>query len=83
MCDWKKSGWKRIDPRIRDKLDELQANGIRTLGSCCGHGKYPRTIGVKHDRQNIDLQSGTLIPRIRRFYRKDPEGMYYIPEVMR
>jgi len=30
-----------------------------------------------------DLVSGTRIPRRRNFYRRDADGFYYIPEVVR
>ena len=70
-----------IDPTIKPEVDALQARGIKTLASCCGHGKYPKTIVIERNGQNIEYFSGIVIPRKRRFYRKDSEGIYYIPEV--
>ena len=53
-----------------------------TLGSCCGHGKYHMTVVVKNKHGLIyDLISNKVIPRKRRFYKRDDEGYYYIPEV--
>ena len=57
--------------------------GFKTLASCCGHGKYQMSIIVKTQRgQVIDLLSGFEIPRKKRFYVKDKEGYYYLPEVV-
>jgi len=54
----------------------------RTLGSCCGHGKYPMTVVVTRGYGNpIEYFSQIEIPRKRRFYKKDKKGYYYIPEV--
>lgn len=70
---------------------------VRIVASCCGHGKYPMTILIKgkpnnglfrnpfaKDAKDIvqDLVSGLIIPRKKRFYVKDKEGYYYIPEVV-
>jgi len=54
-----------------------------TLASCCGHGKYPETIVVKTIYGMFEWNSGVKIPRKKRFYIKDSEGIYYIPEVMK
>lgn len=56
---------------------------MKTLGACCGHGKYPLTIIVQNnDRVIFELVSGIIIPRQKRFYIKDEEGVYYVPEVV-
>lgn len=54
------------------------------LACCCGHGKYPMTIVGKGGYSGTvkELLSGTEIPRTKRFYVKDSEGFYYIPEVL-
>ena len=71
-----------IDECISDLIENLNEVGIKTLASCCGHGKYPATILIKATHLNfpIEIKSGILIPRKRNFYRKDDEGFYYIPE---
>ena len=58
-----------------------------TLGCCCGHGKYPMTIVIqgKYGRKHgfvKELFSNITIPRKKRFYKKDSEGYYYIPETL-
>jgi len=63
-----------------------------TVASCCGHGKYPITIiakyriyknkrGLEKEWQYYEVLSDTELPRKRRFYKKDKQGYYYIPEV--
>lgn len=69
-------------------IDYLKAYNIPVMACCCGHGKYKPTIvvswyemGSKHPI-NMELLSMTKIPRKKRFYKKDKEGFYYIPEVI-
>ncbi len=81
MCNWIKDGDSRIDPCMRPLIKELQQKGITTLGSCCGHGKYPPTVVIERDGAHVELFSGAVIPRARRFYMRDGDGVYYIPEV--
>jgi hypothetical protein len=62
---------------------------------CCGHGKYSPTIvvtdysrGIKtlegeYYYKTFDFLSGVEIPRKKRFYKKDKDGYYYIPEVVK
>lgn len=73
------------------KVDQLMANligiinhtSLKTLGCCSGHGKYPMTIIVRQlNGDIIDLVSGRQIPRKKRFYVKDNEGFYFIPETL-
>ena len=82
MCKWNKWGDTRIDPCIRKLINSLNNHGTKTLASCCGHGKYDMSIIVKYnDNEVFDLISDTNIPRKRRFYKRDKQGVYYIPEV--
>ena len=69
----------RIDKCLRHLIKYIRPE---TCGSCCGHGKYHLTILVKDDYGNIwDIVSDTIIPRTRRFYKKDKNNFYFIPEV--
>ncbi|MDP4039850.1 MAG: hypothetical protein Q8P57_04710 [Candidatus Pacearchaeota archaeon] len=53
-----------------------------TYACCCGHGKYPMTIIVKNIKSEfVEIVSGKKIPRKKRFYLKDKQGYYYIPEL--
>lgn len=71
-----------VDKCMVELISFLSRKGIKTFACCCGHGKYAKTI-VSYSRKRgfFDLISGVMIPRIKRFYKKDEEGFYYIPEV--
>lgn len=94
MC--KKTNYKtcntRIDKCIKPFIDWLNNKHI-VVACCCGHGKYPMTIIVK---EGIDMPIGQnnlivfreiisqkIIPRTSRFYVRDKQGYYYIPEVIK
>ena len=74
----------QIDKCIRPFIKWLQNKHV-TVGSCCGHKKYPLTVVVREKENNKiiyrEIVSQKIIPRTRRFYRKDDKGYYYIPEV--
>ena len=82
MCKKLKGCGRKIDPCMANAIFRMQQYGIKTLGSCCGHGKYPMSIVVR-DRQGIyELFSDAEIPRKTRFYRRDKDGHYFIPEAL-
>ena len=84
MCKWVVSGANRIDPCMRWKIEMLNNHLFLNtpVACCCGHGNYPETIVVKNREREIwELNSGIKIPRKKRFYRRDSEGYYFIPEV--
>jgi len=60
------------------KLIEIanEWGGAETVSSCCGHGRYPHTVGYRGSKQ-INL------PRKRKFYKKDKNGYYFIPETLK
>ena len=63
-------------------IHRLNVLGVKTLASCCGHGKYPKTVVCQADGMlPVELFSGEIINRKRKFYKRDKEGFYYIPEV--
>ena len=89
MCKLnKKSGLKRIDPCMKNFIETLNIllknSDLEIVACCCGHYKYPMTIVVKHRTTNksYDLISSKTIPRKKKFYKKDKQGYYYIPEVI-
>ena len=83
MCKKKQFKYcpSEIDECMRNFIKNLNYFNIKTLASCCGHGKYPMTIIVESGYGNFELVSGSIIPRKRNFYKKDKQGYYYIPEV--
>ena len=74
--------YARVDGCLATAISNLNYMGVRTLSSCCGHGRYPITIVIKTDLGNIELFSGLVINRKRKFYKKDSKGYYFIPEVL-
>ena len=81
MC--KKHNPRKIDECLKNLIFRLKQYGIQTVGCCCGHGKYPMTIIVKDKIGIYDMVSDETIPRTRRFYFKDAEGYYYVPETVK
>lgn len=72
----------RLDFCIKNLIYVLNNYGIKTIGCCCGHGKYNISIIYRSPNNKVwDLVSGIEIHRKKRFYLKDKEGYYYIPEV--
>ncbi len=88
MCKWNKWGDTRIDPCMRKFIKNLNDSGIRTLACCCGHGVYPMTIVADlvikpfTAPRPVEMFSNVEIPRKKKFYRRDKQGYYYIPEVV-
>lgn len=75
-----------IDPCIRNLIERLNQHGIKTVSSCCGHGVYPMTIicvenMMGHDCY-FDLMTDLPIAKHSRFYKRDKDGYYYVPEVL-
>ena len=85
MCKTKKyhnMSNPNIDECIRDWIKLLEKLGITNImACCCGHGKYSKTIVLKGIRCNYEGFSGELIPRTKKYYKRDKKGYYYIPEV--
>ena len=74
----------RIDKCMREHVRKLRENyNLETVACCCGHGKYNMTILIKDEKGRIrDYHTGLIINRKKRFYKKDNEGYYYVPEVV-
>ena len=92
MCKWYPSNENRIDPCLRKTIQFLQSFGFHTLACCCGHGKYKPSIVYQNSKGErfaaiipehlpAYLLQGTIkMPRKRRFYKRDADGVYFIPE---
>jgi len=83
---WRKLNGRpiRVDSCLVNLIIFINAHTpLATLSSCCGHGKYNMSIVVEDKNGNIfDLVSNKKIPRKKRFYVKDKEGFYFIPETI-
>jgi len=84
MCKFNpKNDARRIDPCMKRLIEFLNNVGYKTLSCCCGHGKYNMTLIMRNGLgEIIDLMSGVKIQRKKRFYKKDKQGYYYIPETI-
>lgn len=86
MCDKLPYNNPRIDKCMRVIVEGINKEPrYRTLASCCGHGKYPKTIVVK-DKSNgmiLEYYSRTYLQlkKRNRYYVTDKEKYYYIPEL--
>jgi hypothetical protein len=84
MCEFDpKNDSRYIDPCMVKLIDYLRAHGIETVSCCCGHGKYPPSVIVRTVRPEFTMEifSGILFEgRKKRYYRKDAQGVYHIPE---
>jgi len=75
----------RIDDCLKEEIKFINQNGLKTLSSCCGHHIYPKTIVVQDSNDMIfEFFSGIILNKKKRnrYYKKDTEGYYYIPEIL-
>jgi hypothetical protein len=78
----------RVDMCIAPLIEQLNDHGIKTLSCCCGHDRYEPTVIVvdkitKKPMLYSDSKMNLIINRKKRFYVKDAEGYYFIPETMK
>ena len=80
MC--KSSGGRRIDPCMKHLISVLSEfiPQYKILACCCGHKKYPMTIVFDGGYGPWELISDEQVPRKKKFYKRDKDGMFYIPE---
>ena len=83
MCKFNpKNDGRFIDPCMKELIENLNLYTTLNLKACCcGHFRYPMTLLIKFGDEIIDLFTGKVIPRKKRFYKKDKQGYYFIPEV--
>ena len=91
MCEKLPYCAREIDPCLISQIDMINAmgNGMKTISSCCGHGKYKATIVLlrQRDMMLIEWFTGEIIGKYdkkkpkqyNRIYKKDREGYYFIP----
>jgi len=79
-----------IDKCMREAVRALQnifnctGSGLMIRACCCGHGKYPTSLIYENADEYVqELFSGMMIPRKRKFYKRDKKGYYYVPEVIK
>ena len=74
----------KIDECMKEEIKQLNKEGMITLSCCCGHGKYPKTIIAIHPLNNMpyEIHTKKYLPRKKKFYKKDKDGYYFIPETV-
>jgi len=76
-----------IDPCMINLVNFINSHKdlFKTLSCCCGHEKYPKTIVIKdlEDGRVFEVFSNITMTRKKKFYKKDKQGYYYIPEVLK
>ena len=82
----------RVDSCLKLIIQYLNELGYRTVASCCGHGIYKPTIlilswNIKNNKTYwnhvYDFFTDIVLHKTKKFYKKDAEGFYYIPEIER
>jgi hypothetical protein len=68
---------------MKNLIRVLKNAGFDVRACCCGHFKYSMTIVCfnKILNKHFDLLTLKDIPRGTKFYKKDKQGYYFIPEV--
>jgi len=94
MCQKVKGCNRQIDLCLRKQINTINNVPIynfKTISSCCGHGKYRKTIIIKYkDNSVFEYYSGIRLhdydpkkdKRHNSYYKKDTKGFYYIPELL-
>ena len=81
---------RKIDKCMICLIFMLKQAGFKPIACCCGHRKYQPSLILKKIRNIkggtkdmfIDVFSRECINRKKRFYIKDKQGYYYIPETV-
>lgn len=88
MCDKLPYNGRRLDQCMIKIIDKINIDGeFKTLACCCGHYKYPPTIVVVCISTNkvfeyySKIRLADIPRKSKRYYKRDKEGYYYIPEV--
>jgi len=66
---------------MKEVINLLQIMGVKTLACCCGHSKYERTVIIEKNGKAFEYYSDVLISRKKRFYKRDKQGVFFIPEL--
>lgn len=87
MCEKKPYCNREIDACLKKTVKRINKySQYKTLLCCCGHEKYNPTIIIQHKQTKDIFELFTKLPlpfrKRKRYYRKDKEGFYFIPEII-
>ena len=72
----------RLDSCLGLIVPYLNELGLKTIASCCGHGKHKPTIIIEGHCYLTEFFTEKIITRNNfKIYTKDSEGFYFISEV--
>ena len=96
MCQKVKGCNRQIDSCLQEELRHLQALSYSNqvfISSCCGHGIYQKTAVLRdkitnkcyefYSRVQLHDYDPRKDKRHNTYYKKDKEGIYFIPELLR
>lgn len=87
MCDKLPYCNRKIDDCLLTTVKRInKSKNIRTLASCCGHGKYKPTIVIIVNNKDVyEFFTKTKLDRKKRnrYYKTDVDKYYYIPELLK
>lgn len=95
MCQKKPYQNREIDECLVDEINAIKTKewiqNYQSLMSCCGHRKYKKTFIVRNRTTRhvfdwytgIDLTKSGRARKRQPYYKKDKEGYYFIPELIR
>lgn len=79
----------RIDSCLQEEIIGINRSvGLKTIASCCGHGKHKKTVVIifKQSKKVFEHFSGVFLSlgkrKGNRYYKKDSDGFFFIPEVI-
>lgn len=61
------------DPCIAPLVAGLNSAGLRTIASCCGHGRQPANIALSDGREIIVARTHREARRVEAILMEDPE----------
>ena len=67
-----------VDKCIAPLIQMLNDYGVRTIGCCCGHGKWKGSVFIqnKYTENVFEMYTALHIKRKRKFYAKMKDGYF-------
>ena len=67
-----------VDECIAPLIQMLNNYSVRTIGCCCGHGKWASSVFIEnqHTKTIFEMYTATPVTRKKKFYSKLKDGYY-------